>query len=966
MDADRWRRLKEIFEAASECPPERRAVLLERMCFGDAELRREAEELLEHDANVGGFLEGGARGLPYSLNEGAVLAGRLRIVRALGRGGMGEVYEAYNEHAQQAEAVKVLRPELARDQDAAERVVKEVQAARRITHPNVCRVYDLARDTQAGRDLLFLTMELLQGETLSERLRRDGPMGAAEAAAIARQIAAGLDAAHEAGIVHRDFKSANVMLAGTAEAPRAVVMDFGLARGVGIAGRSLTSTGMIVGTPAYMSPEQLEGSDATAAADIYAFGIVLHEMRTGSTHANSGATLEREWVDAIRACMERDPARRPASAEKVVAGLSSPAKPARGFKPRVAVLSVAAAGLALFWGIYRLSGEKNAAAAGAPIMLTPIQNLTKDTRLDAATEVFRAQLGQSGYFRLWDQGRLPGVLERMAWPKDKPLGDNDRREAAMRDSVPFVVFGAITPVGGELVLSLRLDELGTDTPIARRTWRESFRTADEAGLYDAIHEGTLWLRARLGEPAAEVGAHDRLPQDTTSSSWGAISDLAAAERLREARQTESAMAMLRDALRLDSDFALAHMRLGDLLVDQRRQQEGLDEWQKAMKGTGRRLTRREELLIQGECANDTWDFPAAEAAFVRMEQEYPYEYLASFYLGHALEWQGRFETAAKHMEGAARKQPNSGPVLSNLASIYLHLHRYDDIERAVGQLAALPRATAADRYRGLASFARGKMDDALAAFERCVQSTEQGVKSRGYSEKAALLAELGRYGEARAALEEGMKGDRAAGRPELLGGKEIALASLALRDGRKADARVLAWDAANHDSGAFGLLRAAILLARSGAVADAHRLGDRAASFAPGSVYNRLVESRIRGEELLASGDADGAIAEFHRTDALDAAIRPREYLAAALTAAHRDAEAAGYWKAIAERPELLWQSADFDFPGSQTDALLEYAKEAGRAGQGEQEQAALKQYLERRGSSKSAETAEARKMLKN
>jgi tetratricopeptide (TPR) repeat protein len=255
------------------------------------------------------------------------------------------------------------------------------------------------------------------------------------------------------------------------------------------------------------------------------------------------------------------------------------------------------------------------------------------------------------------------------------------------------------------------------------------------------------------------------------------------------------------------------------------------------------------------------------------------------------------------------------------------------------------------------------MDAALAAFELCAHSPDATVRSRGFSEKAALLAELGRYSEARAALEEGMAQDTAAGRPELRGGKQLALAYLALREGRRADARVLAWNAANQDSGAFGLVRAAILLARSGAPADARKLAERATAFAPGSVYNRLVQSRIRGEVLLASGDPAGAVEEFRKTHALDAGIRPREYLARALSAAGREAEAVGYWRPIAERPDLLWQSADFDFPGFQTDALFEYAKAAARAGQLEQARSALNQYMERRGGTPLAEVGEARKM---
>src|SRR5262249_45005117 len=153
----------------------------------------------------------------------------------------------------------------------------ETQVARKGTPPNVCRLFDVGIDRRSGREVAFLTMELLDGETLSARLRRAGRMTTAEAMPIAEQIAAGLTAAHEAGIIHRDLKCANILLVGS----RAVVMDFGLARVIAEGSDQVTGDG-VVGSPAYMAPEQVEGGrPLTAAADIYAFGVVLFEMVTG-------------------------------------------------------------------------------------------------------------------------------------------------------------------------------------------------------------------------------------------------------------------------------------------------------------------------------------------------------------------------------------------------------------------------------------------------------------------------------------------------------------------------------------------------------------------------------------------------------------------------------------------------------------------------------------------------------------
>src|SRR5262245_911625 len=218
-----------------------------------------------------------------------VVASRYRIVRFVARGGMGEVYEVLDLELGVRVALKTVRPDPGAGSHPAERFKREIQLARQVTHPNVCRIFDLVRHTrtsgpEAGREVLCLTMELLPGETLLDRLRRGGAMSTAEAQPIVEQLASALAAAHRVGVVHGDFKSANVMLVpGEGDGDvRAVVTDFGLARA---SARStsddVTVTRRIVGTPAYMAPEQIEGKPVTAAADIYALGVVLYEMVTG-------------------------------------------------------------------------------------------------------------------------------------------------------------------------------------------------------------------------------------------------------------------------------------------------------------------------------------------------------------------------------------------------------------------------------------------------------------------------------------------------------------------------------------------------------------------------------------------------------------------------------------------------------------------------------------------------------------
>src|SRR5262249_13775884 len=209
---------------------------------------------------------------------GTLIAGRYRIVKPLGTGGMGEVYEAEDLLLKERVALKTIRREVARDESTSARFKREIQLARKVTHANVCRIFDVGLHD----DLPFITMELLDGETLASRLKR-GRVPLAEAEAIARQLVAALAAAHEVGVIHRDFKSPNVMLCTRGGGVRAVVTDFGLARPLEEdAANAIPGDGGIIGSPAYMAPEQVEGKlKITAAADTYALGVVLFELVTG-------------------------------------------------------------------------------------------------------------------------------------------------------------------------------------------------------------------------------------------------------------------------------------------------------------------------------------------------------------------------------------------------------------------------------------------------------------------------------------------------------------------------------------------------------------------------------------------------------------------------------------------------------------------------------------------------------------
>lgn len=211
---------------------------------------------------------------------GQVLDRRYEVQRKLGEGGMSYVYLAREMPTGDTVAIKVLSPKLASDKNAVERLRREAGLAMRLDHPNVCRIVRLGESVER---LIYVVMPYLHGELLSDRETRDGPMDVEPAVAILQQVCAGLQHAHELHIVHRDLKPENIMLVPDGDTDRAVVMDFGLAkeRRADPALKKLTATGIILGTPEFMSPEQIRGRPLDARSDVYALGIVAFEMFTG-------------------------------------------------------------------------------------------------------------------------------------------------------------------------------------------------------------------------------------------------------------------------------------------------------------------------------------------------------------------------------------------------------------------------------------------------------------------------------------------------------------------------------------------------------------------------------------------------------------------------------------------------------------------------------------------------------------
>ena len=267
------------------------------------------------------------------LTKGSTFAGRYQIIEELGKGGMGKVYKALDKEINEEVAIKFLKPEIASDEKTIERFRSELKFARKISHKNVCRMYHLAKE----EDTFYLTMEYVSGEDLKSFIRSKGKLTEKKAISIAKQVCEGLAEAHELGIIHRDLKPQNIMIDSK---DNAKIMDFGIARSVEAKG--VTQTGIIIGTPDYMSPEQVESKEVDQRSDIYSMGIILYEMVTGSIPFRGETALSvalkhkaqipkdprklnpkvsESLSRLILVCMEKDRERRYQTAEDLLADL---------------------------------------------------------------------------------------------------------------------------------------------------------------------------------------------------------------------------------------------------------------------------------------------------------------------------------------------------------------------------------------------------------------------------------------------------------------------------------------------------------------------------------------------------------------------------------------------------------------------------------------------------------------------
>ena len=653
MTPARVRQIEELYHAAREGTAEERAALLAQ---ADPELRREVESLLIEPAG-GEFLDRPAiRNAPQLTGDltltrvdvGACL-GPYRIESKLGEGGMGEVFRAIDTRLGRAVAIKITREQF------NARFQREARAISSLNHPNICILHDVGPN--------YFVMELVEGETIAARLKK-GPLPQQEAIGYARQIAAALEAAHEKGIVHRDLKPGNVMLTKSG----AKVLDFGLATLEG--DQTLTAERMVMGTPAYMAPEQRDGRPADVRTDVYAFGLVLCEMLTGERVAHQRRRIRgRKLETIVSRCLEEDPAGRWQSAAELQRELAAVPKVRR---------------------------RQNTAAQPSPnrtpkltpktrIVLGEFENKTGDPIFDGILrQGLSVQLEQSPFLTLVSDQQLQQVLRLMNRPPETRLTPEVAQEVCERTGGTAVLEGSITSLGSQYVLWLRARDCRTGDVLGQ----EQARAGTKEKVLDALTRIAVQFRARLGESLSTIREHSTPLEQATTPSLEALKAFSAARIAMFSRGSAAAVPDLQRAIAIDPQFALAQADLGFFYWSSGQTDLGAEYVRKAYELRDRVSDQERLYILFLYDRQVTGNLPKELETLESWARIYPGDFRPWGLLGGwGTRGTGLYERGLEVSEQALRIYPDLTLVYCNLVDHNLGLSRFTEAAAALQRAA---------------------------------------------------------------------------------------------------------------------------------------------------------------------------------------------------------------------------------------------------------------------------------------
>ena len=638
-------------------------------------------------------------GLHYddaALESGMVVGGRYEILETLGKGGMGSVYKARDQELNRLVALKVIRPELARNTAIVDRFKQELRLSHLVTHKNVIRMYDLGED--AG--MRFITMEFVEGRDLRSIIEQHGKLPPAEAVAILQQICLALEAAHGVGILHRDLKPQNIMQDASG---RIVVMDFGLART--IAGDGMTQSGAMVGTMEYMSPEQALGKDLDQRSDIFALGLICYEMLTGNMPFRAESALAslikrtQERAAAVTVhdphipgalaaivskCLERDVAQRYGEIGQVLDDLKAwEGKRVAADRPKFHA-NLASAGLSGRWlmvigavvlvlglaitGVLvgrRYAGGRTAGnSAVTPVIslaIMPFHNASADPSLDSLgttlAEMLSSSIGQSASVRMVSPDRLHQLLQDLHISGRSEVDVATLRRLAGFANAETIVFGRYETSGGQIQIRTTILDLSRDTQSVLTTPLPSQK--DLLATIDTLAGQVREKLAANPDMLKELKAHAARPSTQSVEALTAYDKGLAFSRTGN---NLDAQKQFEAATQADPAFALAYSKLAGALENLGHDEQAQAASRRAVELSDS-LPAQEKYLIEADHARVNKDTGKAITAYEHLSSSNPADADVQIQLASLYEQTSDFSAARHRLAAALSDDPKNVQVL---------------------------------------------------------------------------------------------------------------------------------------------------------------------------------------------------------------------------------------------------------------------------------------------------------------